>query len=103
MISITSLKEEIDRKTMLKRNQIKSKCYIFIFVSYFFVTIARLREILIVLIENEEVINNNVLDFYCFIYFDLFFKDKFNNVLSIFDVNCNFDKKKARNLREKIR
>ncbi len=88
---------------MSKRNQIKLECYIFILASYFFVTIARLREILIVLIENKKIINDDVLNFYCFVYLNLFLKDKFDDILNIFDVNCNFDKKKARNLREKVK
>jgi len=53
-----------------------------------------------VLIENKEVVNNNALDFYCFVYLDLFFKDKFDDILSIFNINCSFDKEKARDLRE---
>jgi len=71
-------------------------------VNYYFVTIARLREIIIVLIENKKIVNNNILDFYCFVYLNLFLKNKFNNILSIFDINCSFNKKKARNLKEKI-
>ncbi len=77
--------------------------YILILASYFFVTIACLREILIVLIENEKVVNDNVLDFYRFVHLDLFLKNEFNNIFSIFDVNCNFNEKKARNLRERIK
>jgi len=79
-------KEKINRKTMLKRNKI---------------TIARLREILIVLIENKKIITNNALNFYRFVHFDSFLKNEFNNVLNIFDVDCNFDKKKAKNLKKK--
>jgi len=56
-----------------------------------------------VLIENEEIVNDNDLDFYRFVYLNSFLKNEFDDVLSIFDVNCSFDKKKARNLRERIR
>ncbi len=55
------------------------------------------------LIKSKEIVNDNVLDFYRFIYFNLFLKDKFDNILNIFDVNCNFNKKKARNLKEKVK
>jgi len=56
-----------------------------------------------VLIENEEIVNDNALDFYRFVYLNLFLKNEFDNVLNIFDVNCNFNEKKARNLKEKVR
>jgi len=54
-----------------------------------------------VLIENEKIIINNALNFYRFVHFDSFLKNEFNNVLNIFDVDCNFDKKKAKNLKKK--
>ncbi len=88
---------------MSKRDQIKLECHTLIFANYFFVTIAHLREILIVLIKNEEIVNDNALDFYRFVYLDLFLKDEFDDVLSIFDVNCSFNEKKARNLRERMK
>ncbi len=53
------------------------------------------------LVENKKVINDNTLNFYRFVYFNLFLKDKFNNVLSIFDISCNFNEKKAKNLKKK--
>jgi len=56
-----------------------------------------------VLIENEKIINNNALNFYRFVYLNLFLKNEFDNVLSIFDVNCSFNEKKARNLRERMK
>jgi hypothetical protein len=101
--SIAFLKEKINYKAMLKRNQIKLKCHTLIFASYFFVTIARLREILIVLIENEKIVNDDALDFYRFVYLDSFLKDEFDDVLSIFDVDCSFNEKKARNLKERVK
>ncbi len=55
------------------------------------------------LIENEKIINNNALNFYRFVYLNLFLKNEFDNVLSIFDVNCSFNEKKARNLRERMK
>ncbi len=54
------------------------------------------------LIENEEIIDDDALDFYRFVHFDSFLEDEFDDVLSIFDVDCSFNKKKARNLREKV-
>jgi len=56
-----------------------------------------------VLIKNEEIINNDALDIYRFVYLNSFLKDEFDDVLSIFDVNCSFDEKKARNLKEKMK
>ncbi len=97
-----SLKEEINYKTILKRDQTKLECHIFILTSYFFVTIAYLRKILIVVLENKKIINNNILDFYYFIYLNLFLKNKFDNIFNIFDIDCNFNKKKAKNLRKRI-
>jgi len=63
--------------------------------------IARLREILIVLIKNEKIVSDNILDFYRFVYLNLFLKNEFDDVLSIFDVDCSFNKKKAKNLKKK--
>jgi len=56
-----------------------------------------------VLIKNKEIINDNALDFYRFVHLNLFFENKFNDVLSIFDVDCSFDEKKAKNLRERVK
>jgi hypothetical protein len=56
-----------------------------------------------VLIKNEKIVNDNALNFYRFVYFNLFLKDEFDDILNIFDVNCSFNKKKAKNLREKVR
>ncbi len=55
------------------------------------------------LIENEEIVIGDALSFYRFVHLDSFLEDEFDNVLSIFDVDCSFGEKKARNLREKIR
>ncbi len=55
------------------------------------------------LIENEKIVNDDALDFYRFVYLDLFLKDKFDDVLSIFDVDCSFNKKKAKNLKERMK
>jgi len=86
-----------------KRDQIKLEYYIFILANYFFVTIAHLRKVLIVLIENKEIVNNNALDFYCFVYLNLFLENKFDNIFNIFDVDCSFSEKKTKNLKERIR
>jgi len=54
-------------------------------------------------VKNEEIINNNTLDFYCFIYFNLFLEDEYDNVLDVFDIDYNFDKEKTKNLRERVK
>jgi len=56
-----------------------------------------------VLIENKKIVNDNALDFYRFVYLDSFLEDKFDDVFNIFDVNCSFNEKKARNLRERVK
>jgi hypothetical protein len=56
-----------------------------------------------VLIKNKKIISDNTLDFYRFVHFNLFFKGEFDDVLSIFDVDCNFNEKKARNLRKRMK
>lgn len=47
-----------------------------------------------------EILSNSTLDFYCFIYLNLFLEDKFDNILDVFDIDCNFDKKKTKDLKE---
>ncbi len=60
----------------------------------------RLYKISILIMKNITIFNNKILASIAFFIVTYFLKIAFNNILNIFNVDCNFNKEKIRNLKK---